>query len=215
MIEYALLLLRHYGIHEIIVNIHHLGQQVEAYLEDGRRLGLEISYSREEALLDTGGGLLGAKSFLDRDTFVVINSDVLIDLHLDRVIATHVERGATATLVLRKDPMADIYGTIETDDRGRIERFLSHERPGRSPIPSGKYMFTGVHVIEPRIFDYMEGPAPFSITRVTYPQMLHNGERLYGFRFEGMWQDLGTPENLREADLKLRASAWRPHYVRT
>lgn len=213
MIEYALLLLRHYGIHEIIVNIHHLGRQVEAHLEDGRHLGLEISYSREEVLLDTGGGLLGAKPFLERGTFVVINSDILIDLHLDALIAAHREKRALASLVLRKDASADAYGAIETDARGRIERFLAHERPGGSSAPLEKYMFTGVHVIEPEIFAYMEGDEPFSITRVTYPRMLRCGEPLYGFRFEGTWQDLGTPERLKEAELRMR-TGWRPHYLR-
>ena len=68
--------------------------------------------------MDTGGGLLGAKRFLDQDTFVIVNSDVLIDLRLDDVLRFHREREAVATLVLRKDPMADAYGAIWTDSVG-------------------------------------------------------------------------------------------------
>ena len=64
MIEYALLLLRHYGIKDIIINLHHLGEQIESRLGDGRSLGLKINYSREAQLLDTGGGLLKANKFL-------------------------------------------------------------------------------------------------------------------------------------------------------
>lgn len=214
MIDYSLLLLRHYGIREIIVNIHHLGQQVEAYLRDGKRFGLEVSYSREEVLLDTGGGMLGARDFLEHDTFVVINSDVLIDLNLDQVIAAHRKKRALATLVLRRDPLADAYGAIETNRQGRIERFLTHERPGRPAAPLQKYMFTGVHVIEPGIFQYMEGDCPFSITRVTYPKMLQAGERLYGFRFLGGWQDLGTPERLKRADHEMRTRGFTLHYLK-
>jgi len=219
MIEYGLLLLRHYGIREIIVNIHHLGEQIEDHLRNGERLGLDITYSREEVLLDTGGGLLGAKKFLERGTFVVINGDVLIDVHLDDVIRAHHEKDAMATLVLRKDTMADSYGPIETNARERIERFLGYERP-HDPEHDGekelleKYMFTGVHIIEPRIFDYMEGvTGPFSITRLTYPRMLKKGEPLYGFRFGGGWQDLGTLERLEAADEALQKGRWKPHFL--
>jgi NDP-sugar pyrophosphorylase family protein len=89
MIEYSLLLLRRYGIRDIIINLHHLGDQIEHYLGDGKQLGLQITYSKEPELLDTGGGLLKAKPFLQDGTFVVINTDVLIDLSLsDSLLST-------------------------------------------------------------------------------------------------------------------------------
>src|SRR5574342_905158 len=69
MIEYPLLWLRHYDIREVIINLHHLGDQIAAYLNDGAKLGLNIIYSREQQLLDTGGGLLKAKPFLQDGTF--------------------------------------------------------------------------------------------------------------------------------------------------
>src|ERR687896_2447880 len=78
MIEYCLLLLRHYGIRDIVINLHHLGGQIESHLGNGAQLGLQITYSREPELLDTGGGLLKAKPFLQDGTFVLINTDVLI-----------------------------------------------------------------------------------------------------------------------------------------
>src|SRR5262249_39911478 len=80
MIDYCLLLLKRYGIRDIIINLHHLGDQIESYLGDGKRWGLQITYSKEPELLDTGGGLLKAKPFLQEGTFIVINTDVLIDL---------------------------------------------------------------------------------------------------------------------------------------
>lgn len=214
MIEYALLLLRYYGIHEIIVNIHHLGDKIEEHLQSGAQLGLDITYSREKVLLDTGGGLLSAKEFLEGGTFVVINGDVLIDLHLDAVMRAHQEKAAAATLILRQDEMADSYGPIEINPQGRIERFLGYEPPKAQKQPLEKYMFTGVHILEPRIFDYMEGTGgPFSITKLTYPSMLKQGEPLYGFRFNGGWQDLGTMERLRATDEALHKGRWKPHFL--
>lgn len=225
MIEYSLLLLKHYGIREIIVNIHYLGKKVEQHLGDGSRLGLDIRYSREQTLLDTGGGLLGAREFLDGGSFLVINSDVLIDLPLNDLIASHQSRGAAATLVLRADAKADAYGAIETDRNGRICRFLNYRLPGskhtkdrRSAVggrPSAlrKYMFTGVQILEPRIFEYMQEPGPFSLTKLTYPRMLLGGEALYGFSFRGYWQDLGTVARIGEAEDALNSKKCRLHYL--
>ena len=213
MIDYPLLLLRYHGIREIVVNVHHHAEQVEEYLGDGSGFGVDITYSREPVLLDTGGGLLGAKRFLDQGTFVIVNSDVLIDLSLDEVVRFHEEREAAATLVLRKDPLADAYGSIWTDVEGRIRKLLQHEAPGDGSEPREEYMFTGVHVVEPRIFQYMEGPEPFSITRTTYPRMLTGGERLCGFPFEGEWQDMGTRERLLATDLKLRDGGVKPRFL--
>lgn len=214
MIDYPLLMLRRYGVREIVVNLHHFADQVEEYLGDGARFGVHIVCSREETLLDTGGGILRVRGLLDQGAFVVVNGDVLIDLRLDRVLRFHRQRGAAATLVLRKDPAAEAYGAICTDARGNVCRFLHHEAPR---APQGKleqYMFTGVQVLEPTVFRYMdEDEVPFGITRRTYPRMLRAAERLSGFRFDGEWQDLGTPERLESADWRLRSGAWKPHFL--
>jgi NDP-sugar pyrophosphorylase family protein len=74
-------------------------------------------------------------------------------------------------------------------------------------------MFTGVHAVEPKVFHYMDFQAPFSITRATYPKMLLAGEPLYGFNYEGFWQDLGTPERIREAEQKLKSGAVKLRYL--
>jgi mannose-1-phosphate guanylyltransferase len=220
MIEYSLLLLRHYGIREIVINVHHLGEQIEAHLQNGKRLGLDISYSRESRLLDTGGGLRKARRFFTGERFVAINSDVMIDLNLEEVLGRHRHARATATLVLRKDPKADAYGLIEASADLRIRSFLGHKAPAsRPPGPLSKFMFTGVQVVEPKIFDYMESlsaddPEVFSITKVTYPRLLLRGEPLYAYPFDGYWQDLGTPERLKQAAAKLQSGEVRLHYLK-
>jgi NDP-sugar pyrophosphorylase family protein len=216
MIEYPLLLLRHYGVREIIINLHHLGGQIEAYLGDGAKFGLKIGYSKEEELLDTGGGLLKAKPFLSDGPFIVINTDVLIDLPLAELIAFHERKKSTATLVLRPDERADQFGSMEIDSDGRIERFLRARRPGASSSTGTKLMFTGVQILNPRVFDYMpsgEAPQKFSTTKDTYPRMLVEEEPLYGFRFEGLWRDLGTADRIREVEEGLSRGTTRLHYL--
>jgi len=216
MIEYPLLWLRHHGIREIIINLHHLGEQIEAHLGDGAKLGLKINYSREQELLDTGGGLLKAKAFLQDATFIVINTDVLIDLPLADLIDFHRAKKATATLALRPDPLADQYGSIDIDTEGRIDRFLRAKRPSALAGPYTKLMFTGVQVLEPKIFDYMAtdaGSAKFGTTKDTYPKMLLAGEALFGYRFDGLWQDVGTAERIKQVEDRLTKGSIRPHYL--
>ena len=215
MIDYPLLLLRHYGIREIVINLHHLGAQIEDYLGNGSKRGLKILYSKERELLDTGGGLLKAKPYLDGGTFIVINTDVLIDLPLSEVLAFHQKNKPTASLVVRADPLADQYGSLEIDSEGRIHRFLQARRTAPAPTSVTKMMFTGVQILEPRIFDFMEQDQKlrkFSTTKETYPKMLVHGEKLFGFRFEGLWQDLGTPERVKEAEATLERDG-RLHYL--
>ena len=214
MIEYCLL--RHYGIRDIVINLHHHGEEIENRLADGRRLGLQISYSVEPELLDTGGGLLKAKPFLQDGTFIVINTDVLIDLHLDHLLEFHQKQQAAATLVLRPDTDADQYGSMDIDERDRICRFLETRMPMQSPVPVRKLMFTGVQVLEPKVFDYMDtetGAHKFSTTRQTYPRMLAAGQPLYGFCFDGFWQDLGTAERIRQAEHSLDVGGARLHFL--
>jgi NDP-sugar pyrophosphorylase family protein len=216
MIEYSLLLLKRYGICDIVINLHHLGEQIENYLGDGKRWGLHITYSKETELLDTGGGLLKARPFLEGGTFIVINTDVLIDLSLRELIAFHQEKRAAATLVLRPDPLADQYGSIEIDDEGRIRRFLQTQIATEPSVVTTKLMFTGVQVLEPRVFDYM-APADllkkFSTTKDTYPRMLLSREKLFGFCFDGYWRDVGTASRIKEAEDNLASEKAKLHYL--
>jgi len=216
MIEYPLLLLRHYGIKEVMINLHHLGDQVEDYLADGANLGLKIRYSKEAELLDTGGGLLKARPFLEDATFIVINTDVLIDLPLAQVLAFHRQSKASATLVLRPDARADQYGSMDVAPDGHICRFLNTKLPETPGVAVTTLMFTGVQILEPSVFNYMPTPPDshkFSTTKHVYPEMLRHGERLFGFRFDGFWQDLGTVERIKQAERSLGQGGMKLHYI--
>ena len=216
MIEYSLLLLRHYGIREVVINLRHFGAQIETLLGDGKQLGLQIVYSRERELLDTGGGLLKAKPYLQDETFIVINTDVLIDLPVDALVAFHREKKATATLVLRPDELADQYGSMDIDGDQRICRFLDTKSPVDSTGATRKLMFTGLQILEPKVFAYMDASGTtqkFSTTKQTYPRMLTQGEPLYGYCFEGFWRDLGTAGRIREAEESLATGRARLHYL--
>ena len=195
LIAYPLALLREAGIHEVLINLHHLGAQIRDALGDGSAYGVSISYSEEDPILDTGGAIAKARPFLGGGTFAVLNSDTVMDLGLADVITTHRRRGALATMVLRPDRDAARYGIIEVDPEQRIRRFLG--QPAQVPGPLEPLMFAGVHVFEPEVFDFME-EGRFGINRKTYPAMLAAGRPLFGHRFDGYWRVLDTHAGLAE-----------------
>ncbi|MEO8601740.1 MAG: nucleotidyltransferase family protein [bacterium] len=188
LIAYALALLRAADIHEAVINVHYRGDMIRAALGD-EAYGVRITYSEEDPILETGGAIRQAERWLAGEPFVVLNSDILIDLDLRPLLTWHAQRGGLATMVLRPDPEAQRYGVIEVDATQRIRRFL-----GQPPQVEGALtplMFTGVHVFEPRLFDYLDH-GTFSITRQTYPRMLAAAEPLFGYVFDGYWRALDT-----------------------
>ena len=201
LITYNLELLRRFGITEVVINLHYRGDALRAALGDGSALGLRISWSEEDPILDTGGGIKKVEALLHDDDFLVMNGDTIIDLALDRLIAAHRARGAAATLVLRRDPEQARYGEIEVDEQDRIRRLLGVPASGAARLEP--FMFAGVHVMSPAVFHYMPTAGAFSVTRDTYPAMLADGALLYGFRFDGFWRVIDTPADRDRAAVEI------------
>ena len=212
LIEYGLLFLKSQGIEEVVINLHHLGEKIQAALGDGSVYGLRITYSPEDPILDTGGGIKKAQAFFAGETFVMLNCDTIIDLDLSALLAAHRHNCAAATLVLRPDPEAARYGIIETGAGERIRRFLG--QPAEVSEPFSPYIFTGFQVLEPRVFDFMPEVKPFSTTRETYPQMLHAGEPLYGFIHTGPWLAVDDAEGMARATQTIISGQVRLSYLR-
>ena len=202
LIAWNLELLARFGITDVVINLHWHGESLRQALGDGAAFSLRIHYSPEDSLLDTGGGVKRAQALLGDGDFVVMNSDTIVDLALDRLIAHHHATGAAATLVLRRDPEQARYGEIEIDGEDRIRRFLG--TPPTVDVALRAFMFAGVHVMSPRVFDFMpaEGGV-FSLTRATYPAMLAAGVPLHGFPFEGFWRVIDTPSDRERAAREL------------
>jgi NDP-sugar pyrophosphorylase family protein len=190
LIVYALKLLAHHGITDIIINLHYLGKAIREVLGDGSQHGVQITYSEEVEILGTGGGLKRMHSHFD-DTVVVVNSDTVLDLDLHAKIAEHRARGALATMVLREDSRREEFGQIEIDAAGRIVRILGQ---GTVDGPTRSLMFTGVHIVEPRFLEYVPPDVHTCIIRYGYAKALSNNEPLFGTVMDDYWADAGTPE---------------------
>ncbi|MBI4516072.1 MAG: NDP-sugar synthase [Deltaproteobacteria bacterium] len=193
LIAYPLLLVRSAGITEVLINLHYLGAQIRTALGDGSDYGVRITYSEEDPILDTGGAIKNAESFLRGDTFVILNADTIVDLDLPAMLAYHHGRGGIGTMLLRADPEVTRYGAIEVDADDRVRRFLGF--PAAAAEPLTPLMYGGVWVFEPRLFDYLDAGV-FSITKHSGPALLRSGEALYGYRYTGYWRVLDTPAGL-------------------
>jgi NDP-sugar pyrophosphorylase family protein len=154
LIDYAIDTCCEAGITDIIVNLHHFGDQIRDHVGDGSDRGVHIFYSEEPTLQGSGGGIREARDLLGSSTFVTLNSDTIIDIDLGVVLSAHRRSAAAATLVLRKDRQMEKFGLIQLEADNRIGAFLSTQREGFA-APLEPYMYTGVQILEPEIFAYM------------------------------------------------------------
>jgi NDP-sugar pyrophosphorylase family protein len=199
LIDYALDCVANAGIRRVVVNLHHLGHLIREHVGDGSRFGLDVTYSEEAILQDTGGGIRDARAHLEGSTFVTLNADTIVDVDLRALASVHERHGALATMLLRKDARMKEFGIIETETDGRVGRFLGRSRDSVCE-PLEPFMYTGVQALDSRVFEYLDHEGPFSITKISYPAMLAAGELVRGEPFDGAWITVGTPAELAEAD---------------
>jgi NDP-sugar pyrophosphorylase family protein len=142
LVRYAVALLRGHGVREIVINLHHRADLIQAELGDGARLGVSIAYSPEETLLGTGGGIRRALPLLGDQPFFVVNGKIVIDADLGAMLAHRRETGARAVLLVRADAEARKWNAIDAPaEGGRI----------RSIFGEGAFMFTGVQLLDPEL----------------------------------------------------------------
>jgi NDP-sugar pyrophosphorylase family protein len=212
LVGYVAEYLAGYGIDEIVVNLHHRPESVRRVLGDGGRFGVKLHYVEEPVILGTSGALDNTREFFERETFVVVNGKIITDIDLNAAIETHRKMNALATLVLLPNVRRERFSIVETE-AGRIKGF------GRMPVETDEgpapLMFTGVHIMEPRILEYVpRGVFSDSVTNV-YPKAMANGEILAAHVASGKWRELSTLkryldisiELLREQGMTLSAGA--------
>lgn len=197
-----------YGFTDIVVNIHHFGQQIIDFLADNNNFGLNITISDErDLLLDTGGGIKAVRHLLDDGKpFLVHNADILTTLDLGAMYKHHCKSNADATLLV-KSRKTERYLLFDNDNRlqGWINKKTGETRPATFNPTNGVYQefaFGGVHVISPTIFDTLEdysNEPKFSITPFYIDKCKELSIQGYNpTRYE--WFDIGKPETLALAN---------------
>ncbi|HVA32942.1 MAG TPA: sugar phosphate nucleotidyltransferase [Candidatus Baltobacteraceae bacterium] len=190
-------LLRRHGITEVVATLHYLADEIENYFGNGSELGISMSYVVEDTPLGTAGAVKLAESLLGGERFIVISGDALTDIDLTALIDFHQQRGAAGTIALQRVSNPLEFGVVVADEQGRITRFL--EKPSWGEVFSDT-INTGIYVLEPEIFEYMEAGNTYDFSRNLFPFMLRDGKPLYGHVTGGYWSDIGNLQQYLQAN---------------
>jgi NDP-sugar pyrophosphorylase family protein len=209
LLEITLTRLRSFGVSDVIINVYHFADMIADYLITNDNFGLRIEISREDVLLDTGGGLKKAAHFFlngsgknsghPQEPFIVHNVDVLSTIDLRRMVEFHSDNQALATLAVQDretsrhllfDDQMELCGRQSGNDRPELVR-------GCQQVQA--LAFSGIHVISPRLLTAMSEEGAFSVI-ASYLRLAAEKEKIMAFRAdEYYWRDLGKPENVAQA----------------
>jgi aminoglycoside/choline kinase family phosphotransferase/dTDP-glucose pyrophosphorylase len=182
------------GCQAVIINTHHLHQQIEAFLS-GQHYGLEIHTRHEPEILGTGGAIKNVSDFWDNRPFMVINADIVADIDLADIYNSHRRHRPAATLVLCDDPT---FNSVSVEQNEWVTGFPGKD--GNTERKSNRLLtFTGVQVLEPLLLDYIPPGVPFSSIDA-FRQIMADGKKLRAVVVpKSRWEDIGTPESYRQA----------------
>jgi len=188
-----------FGFKDIVVNLHHQPESVKEALGNGAQFGVEIQYTVESPdILGTGGALDNARTLLEDDTFLVINGKIITDIDISAALETHRRSGALATMVLKPNANREKFTIVETEndlikgfgnfpDLYTVEQLATHDSPPPTPL-----MFTGIHIMEPRVFDYIPRGVYSDSVPIFYRPAVERGERIAAHVTDGNWFELST-----------------------
>jgi NDP-sugar pyrophosphorylase family protein len=211
LLEITLSRLRAHGVREVIINVHYFAAMILDFLNAHNNFGMRIEISREEVLLDTGGGLKKAGWFFLEDgkrtdePFLLHNVDVISTIDLSRMVAWHNEKGALATLAVQQ--RATSRYLLFNEKAQLCGRRAGREQAAgqvRGPEELHALAFTGIHVISPRLLTLMSQEGAFSVID-TYLRLAAAGEKILNFRAdEYYWRDLGKLDQVEQAETDYR-----------
>ena len=204
LLERCIMYLKNYDINDITVNIHHFGQQIRDFLQENNNFGITIHLSDEtDQLLDTGGGILKARHFLEgNDPVLLINVDVLTNLNLSRLARAHDEQMPLASLVVRKrrtsrylmfDKNMQLAGWKNVDTG---ETKVCRGDTIKAAVP---FAFSGIHLIQPELFSKITETGKFSVIDLYLRLAASEKIMAYDDR-ESIWMDLGKYEEIGKAE---------------
>jgi NDP-sugar pyrophosphorylase family protein len=209
LLEITLARLRGFDVREVVVNAHHHADMIVAYLAAHGSFGMRIDVSREEILLDTGGGLKKPAAFFlaqSNEPFLVHNVDVISTIDLGRMAAFHREQGALATLAVAEREASRLLLFDQAGQLcGRRAKKDAEAELVRPAEETQALAFAGIHVVSPRIFGLMREQGAFSIIDA-YLRLAAEGEKVVAFRADGAyWRDLGRPESIAAAEKDIQS----------
>jgi len=199
LVGYVAEYLAQYGFKDVVVNLHHQPQSVISALGDGSEFGVKINYTFEEpAILGTAGAIDNAREYLEDGTFIIANGKIITDIDIAAAVQTHKDSGALATMILKPNFKREKFTIVETDD-GFVKGFGDFALPfSEEEIRDTDHeiftplMFTGIHIFEPRVFDYIPRGVYSDIVPVFYRPALAAGEKIAAHITDAKWFELST-----------------------
>ena len=210
VMEHILELLARHGFREVIANLHWFPELIKERFGDGSRLGIELSYSEEEQLLGTAGGVRNAAGFLG-DSFLVISADAVTDVDLDAMREFHTSHDGIATLATKRVQDTSEFGVIVTGSDGRVQGFQEKPDPAEALSDLAN---CGIYMFDAEIFDYFlpegqtskvakpDDPPGFNDWATdVLPALLEGDVPFYSHEISAYWNDIGNLEELRRSNL--------------
>jgi NDP-mannose synthase len=181
--------LREAGVNQVTLAVGHLASLISAYFGDGERFGVHIDYSMEQEPLGTAAPLRLVDA--PRDTFLVMNGDLLTDLDPNALIATHRDVGAVVTVGTYTREIRIDLGVVEANDVGEIEAYIEK--------PVHRYLVSmGIYAMEPDALRYIPSSEHFDLPDLV-TALLASGRRVAHHHHQGYWLDIGRPEDYERA----------------
>lgn len=199
LVGYVAEYIARFGVKDIVVNLHHQPRSVMNALGDGSEFGVHIDYTVEQPeILGTSGALDYARHLLEDDTFLVVNGKIITDIDISAALETHKSSGAIATMVLKPNFKREKFTEVQTRG-GMVTSFgdfahpFSEEeiRDTEHEVPT-PLMFTGIHILEPRVFEYIPRGVYSDIVPTFYNPAIAKGERIVAHVADGNWFELST-----------------------
>ena len=187
------------GVEEIHANVHYLADAIlRLYGEETQVDGPTVHFTREERLTGTAGGVKRlASTGAFEETFVVIMGDALTDVNVAELVAFHKEKGAIATLALKRVGDTSEYGVTKLDNEKNVLRFQEKPDPREA---ASNLANTGIYVLDPEVLDYIPENTFLDFAKDVFPRLLESGEKILGYdEGEFYWSDIGTLESYRTA----------------
>ncbi len=195
VMEHILRLLSRHGFEQVIANLHWFPDTIRDRFGHGSELGIELSYSHEDELLGTAGGVRNVAGYFGSGPFLVMAADALTDIDLAGLWAAHEATEGIATLAVKRVPNVAEFGVVITDSDGRVQGFQEKPNPAEALSDLASCM---IYVLEPEIFDYFPDRPAVDFALDVFPALLDHDVPFHVHAIDAYWNDVGSlPEYLR------------------
>jgi len=204
IMEHILALLARHDLGDVVANLHWFPDTITGHFGDGSGLGIELTYSYEEELLGTAGGVRNVREFFGSEPFCVIAADALTDIDLGAVVREHRERGWIATLATKRVPNVSEYGVVVTGSDGRVQGFQEKPEAAEALSDLANCM---IYVLEPELFDYFPAKREVDFALDVFPALLEHDVPFGVHVADAYWNDVGSLPEYLQGNLDVLAGA--------